>query len=136
MSQQRSSPQVRGMRKSVPCGVILCEAWVRLHPERSVQCVPPALEGDAETEEGSQGGSRGQGCTAPSLWREAEGVGLFSLVERRARRDQTATHNYLKSSYEDEEAKLFWQWQTITEAKGHRLWLANFQMSIKEKNFV
>lgn len=118
------------------CGVTLCAARVRLRPERSVQCVPPAPEGDAESEEGSQGGSRGQGCTAPSLRREAGRVSLFSLVERRPRHDQTAAHKYLKSSYEDEEAKLFCQWQTITEAKGHRLWLANFQVGVKEKNFV
>lgn len=63
-------------------------------------------------------------------------MGLFSLVERRPLRDQTAAHKHLKSSYEDEEAELFCQWQIITEAKGHRLWLANFQMGVKEKNFV
>lgn len=61
---------------------------------------------------------------------------MFSLVKRRLRGDQTATHNYLKSSYEDEETKLFCQWQTITKAKGHRLWLENFQMHIKEKDVV
>ena len=59
---------------------------------------------------------------------------MFSLVKRRLRSDQTATHNYLRSSYKDKEAKLFCKWQTITKAKGHRLWLANFQMCIKEKN--
>lgn len=61
---------------------------------------------------------------------------MFSLVKRRLRADQTATHNYVKSGYEDKEAKLFCQWQTIAKAKDHRLWLENFQMGIKEKNFA